>query len=221
MNLTYIYIAMLLDLHTHRPPSQPGRALVCNDPLSFVPQPGGCYSVGIHPWHVAEATEATWQALEEAASRSCVWAIGEAGLDKCTDAPLEQQLLAFRRQALLAESCRKPLILHVVKAVAELLQLKRQIRPAVPWIIHGFRGKAALAEQLLRHGFSLSFGEHYHEEALRCTPLHRLFLETDESLVPIEELYRRAASVRGMEADQLMAAIQDNLRTLFPHALSD
>ena len=75
----------------------------------------------------------------------------------------------------------KPLVIHLVKAMSELLKLKQQIKPANPWIIHGFRGKAALAEECLRHGFYLSFGEKYQEEALRITPAGRLFLETDES----------------------------------------
>ena len=47
--------------------------------------------------------------------------------------------------------------------MSELLKLKQQIKPANPWIIHGFRGKAALAEECLRHGFYLSFGEKYQD----------------------------------------------------------
>lgn len=52
----------------------------------------------------------------------------------------------------------KPLVIHLVKAVDELLKVKRDLRPSNPWIIHGFRGKAALAEEYLKHGFYLSFG---------------------------------------------------------------
>ena len=60
---------------------------------------------------------------------------------------------------------------------------KRDLRPSNPWIIHGFRGKAALAEEYLKHGFYLSFGEKYQEAALCRVPADRLFIETDERCV--------------------------------------
>ena len=91
-------------------------------------------------------------------------AVGEAGLDKLADAPMDLQVEVFRCQACLAEAVGKPLVLHLVKAVDELLKVKRDLRPSKPWIIHGFRGKAALAEEYLKHGFYLSFGEKYQEE---------------------------------------------------------
>ena len=55
-----------------------------------------------------------------------------------------------------------------MKAVEELLKLKQRLQPANPWIIHGFRGKPALAQDYVRHGFYLSFGEKYQEESLRA-----------------------------------------------------
>ena len=59
---------------------------------------------------------------------------------------------------MLAEEVGKPLVIHLVKAVDELLKVKRDLRPSNPWIIHGFRGKAALAEEYLKHGFYLHSG---------------------------------------------------------------
>ena len=97
----------------------------------------------------------------------------------------------------------------------ELLKLKRQIKPANPWIIHGFRGKAALAEEYLRHGFYLSFGEKYQEEALRITPSGRLFLEIDESDVPIADVYSRAAQARCVSLAELTEALQENIAKVF------
>ena len=84
----------------------------------------------------------------------------------------------------------KPLVIHLVKAVDELLKVKRDLRPSNPWIIHGFRGKAALAEEYLKHGFYLSFGEKYQEVALCRVPADRLFIETDESEVSIGNCMR-------------------------------
>ena len=83
-----------------------------------------------------------------------VLAMGEAGLDKLADASLSLQREVFEYQARLAEETDKPLVIHLVKAVDELLKLKQKIRPVKPWIIHGFRGKAVLAEEYLHMVFT-------------------------------------------------------------------
>ena len=136
-------------------------------------------------------------------------------MDKLADTPQAVQIEVFEYQARLSMELGKPLVIHLVKAMDELLKLKRQIKPANPWIIHGFRGKAALAEEYLRHGFYLSFGEKYQEEALRITPSGRLFLETDESDVPIADVYSRAAQVRCVSLAELTEALQENIAKVF------
>lgn len=172
--------------------------------------------MGMHPWHVTVLPdERQLLRLKELAGHPQVLAVGEAGLDKLAEAPLELQQKVFIRQAQLAEEVGKPLVLHVVKAADELLQAKRSLRPSVPWIIHGFRGKAELAKQYLTHGFYLSFGERYQEEALRAVPADRLFIETDESTVPIEQLYARAAEVRGVPIAELKETVFQNVLRLF------
>ena len=173
----------------------------------------------MHPWHIpTAATPAVRHEMDILASLAGhpqVLAVGEAGLDKLADTPQAVQIEVFEYQARLSMEFGKPLVIHLVKAVDELLKLKRQIKPANPWIIHGFRGKAALAEEYLRHGFYLSFGEKYQEEALRITPSGRLFLETDESDVPIADVYSRAAQVRCVSLAELTEALQENIAKVF------
>ena len=49
--------------------------------------------------------------------------------------------------------------------------LTDEFRPTQPWIIHGFRGNATVARQLLRfQQVWLSFGEHFNADALAATP---------------------------------------------------
>ena len=155
-----------VDIHTHRRPQVPGTAIVNCFPESIVPQKEGWYSVGIHPWYIASFAASLNDSkarFEELLDHPQVLAVGEAGLDKLAEAPLTLQIEVFEYQARLAEEANKPLIIHLVKAVDELLKLKQKIQPVKPWIIHGFRGKAALAEEYLRHGFYLSFGEKYQD----------------------------------------------------------
>ena len=208
-----------VDIHTHRLPRIPGTAIVNCYPDVFAPKEGEWYSVGIHPWHVPAAVTSNvrceMNVLSSLIGHPQVLAVGEAGLDKLADAPQAVQIEVFEYQARLSMELGKPLVIHLVKAMDELLKLKRQIKPTNPWIIHGFRGKAVLAEEYLRHGFYLSFGEKYQEEALRITPSGRLFLETDESDVPIADVYSRAAQVRCVSLAELTEALQENIAKVF------
>lgn len=207
-----------IDIHTHHRPVHPGRAIVNCFPETFDPQPQEYYSVGIHPWRAGNSfreTDEQVRLLTEVAHHPQVIAIGEAGLDKLTDAPLPVQLAAFEYQARLAMETGKPLIIHLVKATDELLKVKKELRPQNPWIIHGFRGKAAVAQMFLQHGFYLSYGKKYQAESLCATPVERLLLETDESIVPIETLYEQAATLRHIPLNELTETIGQNIRHLF------
>lgn len=209
-------MSILLDIHTHHLPQAPGEAVVNCYPDTFVPEPGGWYSIGIHPWHIVTSiTRHEEKSFLSLLNHPQVLAVGEAGLDRLADAPMSLQMEIFEWQARMAMEIDKPLIIHLVKAVDELLKLKQIIRPTNPWIIHGFRGKAILAEEYLRHGFYLSFGEKYQDEGLRVVPASRLFLETDESTVPIVELYNRAAGVSGISYDELRETVSENIGKVF------
>lgn len=204
-----------VDIHTHHQPQVPGEAIVNCFPEAFAPLAEGWYSVGIHPWHVLSFTADDATRFEELLRHPQVLAIGEAGLDKLAEAPLPLQMEVFGYQARLAEEIDKPLVIHLVRATDELVKLKQQIGPMKPWIIHGFRGKEALAAEYLRHGFYLSFGAKYREEALRIVPPDKLFLETDESTMPVDTLYERAAAIRGIPLGELRETIRRNVSKIF------
>lgn len=207
-----------LDIHTHRLPAVAGTAITSTGPETFAPVPGMYYSVGLHPWHLERYA---WREpdfrvrLAGIIAHPQVLAVGEAGLDKLAAVPLAEQQDAFRYQALLAEEAGKPLVVHLVRATAELLALRRELAPRVPWVVHGFRGKAQLAAQLVRHGLYLSFGEHYQPDALRAVPADRLFLETDESPAPVDELLARAAAFRGVGEETLRTVLAENVGRCF------
>ncbi len=207
-----------IDIHTHRSPAIRGQAIESCLPDAFHPQSEGWYSAGIHPWHLhryAWDTEAFRSSFEELLRHPQILAIGEAGLDKLIPTPLTLQMEVFRYQAILANAISKPLIIHVVKAADELLALRKELKPSVPWIIHGFRGKTTQAESYLRHGFYLSFGEKYNEETLRQVPIGNLFIETDESPATIHNLYERAARVRNISSNFLKESVLQNIRQAF------
>ncbi|MDE5929471.1 MAG: TatD family hydrolase, partial [Muribaculaceae bacterium] len=105
--------------------------------------------------------------------------IGECGLDALRGPDMALQREVFLKHIGLSEALGKPLLIHAVRCWPELIALRHNLNPAQEWIIHGFRGKAELAAELLRHGFSLSFGLKYNEDAFRLTPPERRYRETD------------------------------------------
>ncbi len=200
------------DIHTHA--DRPGAIINCCFP-DFFPEEGRYYSVGIHPWQACLLDDAARKLLRAFLSHRQVVAVGEAGLDKAAKADWALQEDVFAFHAVLAEETRKPLVIHSVRASNETVNLKRRLSPSVPWIIHGFRGNANVAGQYLSHGFYLSFGERFQPEALRATPLSRLFVETDESRAGIDAIYREIAIGKGIPEELLRDRVQANIREVF------
>ena len=173
-------------------------------------------SVGIHPWTLTkENADIQWNALHESIKDKRIVAIGECGLDKLKGPSMELQTAVFKQEAALAEDSSLPLIIHCVKAFNELIQLKKEISPRQSWIIHGFRGKLPLALDCIRHGFYLSIGSHFQENTLKTIPLDRLFIETDESEESIGSIYQRVAETKGISQQELLEAINKNVREVF------
>lgn len=205
------------DIHTHLVSDDMTCSVWSQNVLSLpVPLAAKHVSVGIHPWFLSEEnTEAQLQKLRELLDDSRVVAIGEVGLDKLRGPAVDIQTTVFRQAIGLAEELGLPMVIHCVRAYPELLQLKKEQHPRQPWVIHGFRGKDTVAKELLKHGCWLSFGEKFQEEALRNVPLDKLLVETDESEVSIENIYRHVAEVRGIALDELVMAVKKNVQEVF------
>ena len=173
-------------------------------------------SVGIHPWFLTEGNvNQLLAALHQSLEDERVVALGEAGLDKLRGETMTIQTAVFRQEVALSEKLGLPMIIHCVKAYNELVQLKKELQPHQPWIIHGFRGKKNVAVNLLRQGFYLSFGARFQEEAVRSVPLERIFFETDESPESIEEICCRIAEAKGVTPEELVEAINKNVSKVF------
>lgn len=164
------------DIHTHT-----GRGDDCIVSLpkgADVPE-DGYYSVGIHPWDTLQCTDEDIRRVERAASLPNVIAIGECGLDALRGAPLDVQERIFRDQVQISEAAGKPLILHAVRTLQRIIELRKALRPRQRWIIHGYRGGPELTRSLLRAGIDLSYGHRYNTESYDLTPPGRRFHETD------------------------------------------
>ena len=176
-------------------------------------------AVGSHPDDAAQVDEARIAVYRELCKNPRVKAIGEIGLDYAGTVGREAQLRIFREQLDWAERLGKPVVLHCVKAFeAVMRELAPHALRAV--IFHGFIGSSQQAAEAIKKGYYLSFGERTFRsprtvEALRRTPVENLFAETDESDVPIEEIYRRIAQAKDLDPELLKCAIYRNYREIF------
>lgn len=197
-----------IDFHSHHP-SLRGE-LVVQD---------GVDTRGRHPWHLAAAPSQSGDGSrreEGSEARRGLLAIGESGLDRLCSTPYDLQLQVFREEVALSEELRKPLFLHCVRAIDDVLRLRRELGARQPYIWHGYRGHALQLRQLLPHGFYFSFGFRHDREALIACPPDRLLLETDDdTLHPIADLYAEVAQLRGISLEQLVTQMHRNFHTLF------
>lgn len=200
---------MTIDIHTHN--SLANKSLsIYNLTLAEAGQKiesneKELYSIGIHPWFADEFTDELFGKMAKWADDSRIVAIGECGLDKNSKATFNEQITVFEKQIYLSEKTHKPLIIHCVGYFNELLELKKRLEPQQLWIIHGFRGKPQLASQLLKAGCALSYGENFNKESVLLTPNDKLFVETDESQLSIDEIYSKIAMVKNIPTELLSA----------------
>ena len=204
-----------MDIHTHHKDGRPGEAIICKLPNEFVAMPGCWYSIGIHPWNLSDSSATDGNSLAQKASHEQVLAIGETGFDRLKDYNLDLQKKSFEFHVDMAECVKKPVIIHSVRTTDLLLSEMKRLKPKTPWIIHGYRGKKEGATQLINAGFYLSYGEKYNVEALLNTPLDRMFLETDESLLDIHHIYNKVAQDLNMAASELEEIVGNNIQCIF------
>ena len=216
---------MFIDFHNHH--DRASSDLINLQTLHVTPEllaeslPNIC-SLGLHPWFVEiETWEIAWANLTDLAKLSQVVAIGECGLDRNIDLSMEVQISIFKKHIELAEVLHKPLIIHCVKAFAELIALKKNTKSSIPWIIHGFHKKAEVFQQLLKHDFYFSFGAAILSDrdpvssVVKTAPRGRFLLETDDrSDITIEQIYDRAALLRHVSLEILQTELIETYHQL-------
>jgi len=196
----------------------------------------GVYStVGLHPHHAADLSEAQITELVRGASGLKPVAIGEVGLDFFkSQAPEDRQRDVFIRMIELGLSLDLPLVVHSRNAQRETLDLLKSHK-GVRAVMHCFSYDRAALREILDLGFSASFTCNltYKKsdalvDAAVFTPADRLMLETDAPYLSpqakrgqrnepayLVELLHFLAGKRGVEAEALAAQTSLNAETFF------
>ena len=195
----------LLDCHTH---SQEVSCQAIRS-LTYVEwsgdatiEEGQLYSIGFHPWSLPleeNQTALIDQMQSRLASTPQIVAIGECGIDKVrSNAARSEQLVWLEAQMRLACQLQRPILLHTVRAWAEMIEMRSQMEQEFaqlpPMVLHGFRARGEVAQMMLSKGFALSFDRRYDAEALHLAyEAKALLVETDE--IPNGLTHRKAIEV--------------------------
>jgi TatD DNase family protein len=209
------------NLHTHKFTNNADTIELVNQyPWEFV-QGIPHYSIGIHPWYINESRlESDLKVIETKLQQPECLALGECGLDKRIDIPMALQTTVFEKQIALAEKYQKPLVLHLVAAYQELVEIKNRLNITVPIILHGFSKNEQVAQQMIDNGFYLSFGKYLLrnsdlKQVFLSVPNDRFFLETDTIDESLAEVYTLAATYKGLKMDALQKQLAATWEKIF------
>ena len=183
------------------------------------------YSIGIHPWYIDEnRMETELEIIKEKLQLSECLALGECGLDKRIEIPLELQMSVFKKQLEIVKQTNKPVILHCVAAYDEVISIKKEMKIENPMIIHGFSKNELVAKSLLNNGFYLSFGKYLLlsrnfgtdlEKVFTFAPENQILLETDTIEESIYQVYEKAAAIKGISVEEMKTIVFTNFSTIF------
>lgn len=211
-----------IDIHTHHCVEKPGITTVQSYFLQDVnPSITTSFTAAIHPWHVSGfSIDEVNARLENLIGHPALIGIGETGLDRVCSSDYDHQKRIFELHLWFAEKYNFPIILHTVKSWNDTIGYLKKIH--VPVILHGYLASKEITRQLTQMGAYFSLGTPIlnpnlrFQEVIKTIPLTSLFLETDESTVPIEGIYLQLSKIRGISINDLQYQIYENYIKLFP-----
>lgn len=200
-----------LDFHHHKPSQAGIYNLNLNEEI-----PQWKFSAGLHPKDITENWKSDFERIKNISQSYNCLAIGECGLDVMIPIDESLQNEIFQHHISWAEDIKKPVIVHCVRRFSQLLHYKRA---KVPFIIHGFNKKENVAKELLQAGFFLSFGkaasDHLSlQQIIKDFPVHKMFLESDDTDFDIAELYEKVSAIKSMSLENLKIQMWENLENV-------
>ena len=211
---------MFINVHTHHP-SNSTEVFEIQNKYPTSNDFSSPFSIGLHPWFLKKETlEIELFLLEKKLQFENCFAIGECGLDKSIDTNFDFQKVVFIKQIELSEKYQKPMIIHCVRAFQEIIEIRKSQKPSQAWIIHGYQKDKQLAFDLIRNGFYLSFGAAVLksvkvQEIISAISMDKIFIETDNADVSIQEIYQKIAFLKQISLVELQEIIHMNFNNIF------
>ncbi|QEE51115.1 TatD family deoxyribonuclease [Flavobacterium alkalisoli] len=211
---------MLYNLHTHNYTANDNILEVVNRyPYEDIDVP--YFSTGIHPWYIdVDKLDEHLTVIDARLAMDNCLALGECGLDKRIEMPMDEQQKVFEKQLVLAKKHQKPVILHCVAAYQEVIETKKRLNVDVPMVIHGFSKNSQVVRQLLDNGFYISFGKYLLRnpelsQVFVTVPNDKFFMETDTIEEGLEQVYEKAAAAKNISIEELRNIVSNNFKTVF------
>lgn len=167
-----------------------------------------------------------------------VVAVGEIGIDLHWNyATMERQRELMIQQVEIANRYGLPTIVHNRDADKEVAEVLKEHPPLAGGIMHCFSSGPEAAKIFLNSGMYISFAgnitykksDEIRAAAARTVPIDRLLTETDSPYLSpqavrgkpnhpghVGYVYEEVASLRGMDLEELVEAVQKNFFRLFP-----
>jgi len=203
---------------------------------SLCEQYQGVYTAcGLHPWWVDKAQLPSSEKWQEMLNHPQCVAVGECGLDREINAPLDKQISIFEQHLVMATQLELPVIVHVRNTHNETIRLLKKYHLPSGGVIHGFTGSKELAMTYWQMGFYLGVGGSITYPrakktiaAIRHMPLESLLLETDAPDMPLcgrqgqtnsplslVDIAYSLAFIKGVTLEQVARITAQNSRLLF------
>ncbi|NNE63347.1 MAG: TatD family hydrolase [Gammaproteobacteria bacterium] len=191
---------------------------------------------GLHPMFMAQHKRQHLQDLDAWIDREKPVAVGECGLDFFQSRDDEiWQLELFQAQLSLARKHQLPVIVHVRKAMDQVISLLRKSKLECGGVIHSFAGSLQQARQLYELGFKLGIAATVDFERARKLrnvvvkiDADALLLESDAPDQPginhrgdlnepafIVEHFQTMAQLRGISEQRFSEILNRNTRAIF------
>lgn len=131
--------------------------------LAEIPSEHGIrVAFGIHPWFSDGIAEQDFAGLAAVLARYPGAWVGEIGLDfydkTQTPQQRERQIQVFSHQLAIAQTLRRRVIIHNLKATADIAAAVKQTGFTQGGIVHAFSGSAEEARVLTKLGFKIGIG---------------------------------------------------------------
>ncbi len=210
---------MFFDVHTHLL-KRNSIINVDNDKIEF--QHGYFYSIGIHPWRInTQNIQQELLKLELLLQKKEFIAIGECGIDRSIDTPVELQKDIFNKHLQLAQRFKKPIIIHCVRAYSDIIELLVKSDFSGTLIFHDYRGNQHQTQKLNEFQSYYSFGKSLLSPSekilisVKTIDKSKVLLETDDSDISIEKIYICAAKILKISVDELELIILKNIGDIY------
>lgn len=191
--------------------------------------------VGVHPVDISKYNDEVEKEIEKLAlNEEKVVAIGEIGLDYHWMAdPKDVQAEGFRKQMVLAERVKKPVVIHTREALQDTLDILAEF-PNVGGILHCYPGSYEAAKPFLDRYFlgiggTLTFKNNRKtKELVEVLPLEKIVIETDcPYLTPVpfrgkrnEPIYtsyvaEEIARIKNISVEEVIKITTENAKKIY------